>query len=134
MKFGTDGFRGRADESVTPDFCLKLGFHTGTIIKNRGYDSIILGKDTRVSGYMLESALQAGFISAGVDVKLAGPIPTPAVSFLTATYSGQFGVVISASHNPFYDNGIKFFNKFGRKISEELEKEIEKKLKNRLHL
>ena len=128
MKFGTDGFRGRADESVTPDFCLKLGFHTGTIIKNKGYDSIILGKDTRVSGYMLESALQAGFISAGVDVKLAGPIPTPAVSFLTATYSGQFGVVISASHNPFYDNGIKFFNKFGRKISEELEKEIEKKL------
>ena len=72
--------------------------------------------------------LQAGFISAGIDVKLAGPIPTPAVSFLTATYSGQFGVVISASHNPFYDNGIKFFNKFGRKISEELEKEIEKKL------
>ena len=128
MKFGTDGFRGRADESVTPDFCLKLGFHTGTIIKNKGYDSVILGKDTRVSGYMLESALQAGFISAGVDVKLAGPIPTPAVSFLTATYSGQFGVVISASHNPFYDNGIKFFNKFGRKISEELEKEIEKKL------
>ena len=128
MKFGTDGFRGRADESVTPDFCLKLGFHTGTIIKNKGYDSIILGKDTRVSGYMLESALQAGFISAGVDVKLAGPIPTPAVSFLTATYSGQFGVVISASHNPFYDNGIKFFNKFGRKISEELEQEIEKKL------
>ena len=117
MKFGTDGFRGRADESITPDFCLKLGFHTGTIIKNKGYDSIILGKDTRVSGYMLEAALQAGFISAGVDVKLAGPIPTPAVSFLTATYSGQFGVVISASHNPFYDNGIKFFNKYGRKIS-----------------
>jgi len=128
MKFGTDGFRGRADESVTPDFCLKLGFHTGTIIKDKGYDSIILGKDTRVSGYMLEAALQAGFISAGVDVKLAGPIPTPAVSFLTATYSGQFGVVISASHNPFYDNGIKFFNKFGRKISKELEEEIEKRL------
>ena len=128
MKFGTDGFRGRADESVTPDFCLKLGFHTGTIVKDKGYDSIILGKDTRVSGYMLEAALQAGFISAGVDVKLAGPIPTPAVSFLTATYSGQFGVVISASHNPFYDNGIKFFNKFGRKISKELEEEIEKRL------
>ncbi|MAI03011.1 MAG: phosphoglucosamine mutase [Rickettsiales bacterium TMED289] len=128
MKFGTDGFRGRADKSVTPDFCLKLGFHTGTIIKDKGYDSIILGKDTRVSGYMLEAALQAGFISAGVDVKLAGPIPTPAVSFLTATYSGQFGVVISASHNPFYDNGIKFFNKFGRKISKELEEEIEKRL------
>ncbi len=128
MRFGTDGFRGRADESVTPDFCLKLGFHTGTIIKDKGYDSIILGKDTRVSGYMLEAALQAGFISAGVDVKLAGPIPTPAVSFLTATYSGQFGVVISASHNPFYDNGIKFFNKFGRKISKELEEEIEKRL------
>ena len=132
MKFGTDGFRGRADESVTPDFCLKLGFHTGQIIKSKGYDSIILGKDTRVSGYMLEAALQAGFISAGVDVKLAGPIPTPAVSFLTATYSGQFGVVISASHNPFYDNGIKFFNKFGRKISEELEEEIEKRLNNQI--
>ena len=132
MKFGTDGFRGRADESVTPDFCLKLGFHTGTIIKSKGYDSIILGKDTRVSGYMLEAALQAGFISAGVDVKLAGPIPTPAVSFLTATYSGQFGVVISASHNPFYDNGIKFFNKFGRKISEELEEEIEKRLNDQI--
>ena len=128
MKFGTDGFRGRSDEAVTPDFCLKLGFHTGTIIKEKGYDSIILGKDTRVSGYMLESALQAGFISSGIDVKLAGPIPTPAVSFLTATYSGQFGVVISASHNPFYDNGIKFFNKFGRKISGELEAEIEKRL------
>ena len=128
MKFGTDGFRGRADESVTPDFCLKLGFHTGTIIKNKGYDSIILGKDTRVSGYMLEAALQAGFISAGIDVKLAGPIPTPAVSFLTATYSGQFGVVISASHNPFYDNGIKFFNKYGRKISKELEADIENRI------
>lgn len=128
MKFGTDGFRGRADESVTPDFCLKLGFHTGTIIKNKGYDSIILGKDTRVSGYMLEAALQAGFISAGIDVKLAGPIPTPAVSFLTATYSGQFGVVISASHNPFYDNGIKFFNKYGRKISRELEADIENRM------
>ena len=128
MKFGTDGFRGRADESITPDFCLKLGFHTGTIIKNKGYDSIILGKDTRVSGYMLEAALQAGFISAGVDVKLAGPIPTPAVSFLTATYSGQFGVVISASHNPFYDNGIKFFNKYGRKISKELEADIENRI------
>ena len=130
MKFGTDGFRGRADESVTPDFCLKLGFHTGTIIKNKGYDSIILGKDTRVSGYMLEAALQAGFISAGIDVKLAGPIPTPAVSFLTATYSGQFGVVISASHNPFYDNGIKFFNKYGRKISKELEADIENRIDN----
>jgi len=128
VKFGTDGFRGRADESVTPDFCLKLGFHTGTIIKNKGYDSIILGKDTRVSGYMLEAALQAGFISAGIDVKLAGPIPTPAVSFLTATYSGQFGVVISASHNPFYDNGIKFFNKYGRKISRELEADIENRM------
>ena len=128
MKFGTDGFRGPTDTKITPDFCLNLGFHTGCIIKDKGYDSVIIGKDTRVSGYMLESALQAGFISAGIDVKLAGPIPTPAVSFLTATYAGQFGVVISASHNPFEDNGIKFFNRHGRKISEGLEKEIEARL------
>ena len=128
MKIGTDGFRGPADTIITPDFCLGLGFHTGSIIKEKGYDSVIIGKDTRVSGYMLEAALQAGFISAGIDVKLAGPIPTPAVSFLTATYAGQFGVVISASHNPFYDNGIKFFNRHGRKISEDLEKEIESRL------
>ena len=130
MKFGTDGFRGPADTLITPDFCLKLGFHTGSVIKEKGYDSVIIGKDTRVSGYMLESALQAGFISAGIDVKLAGPIPTPAVSFLTATYAGQFGVVISASHNPYYDNGIKFFNRFGRKISADLEQKIEERLKD----
>ena len=130
MKFGTDGFRGNSDTVITPNFCLSLGFHTGTVIKQKGYDSVIIGKDTRVSGYMLESALEAGFISAGVDVKLAGPIPTPAVSFLTATYAGQFGVVISASHNPYYDNGIKFFNRYGRKISQELEHEIEKRLQN----
>ena len=130
MKFGTDGFRGPADTVITPEFCLSLGFHTGSIIKEKGYDSVIIGKDTRVSGYMLEAALQAGFISAGIDVKLAGPIPTPAVSFLTATYAGQFGVVISASHNPFADNGIKFFNRHGRKISRELEKEIENRLQN----
>lgn len=130
MKFGTDGFRGPSDSKITPDFCLSLGFHTGTVIKEKGYDSVIIGKDTRVSGYMLEAALEAGFISAGIDVKLAGPIPTPAVSFLTATYAGQFGVVISASHNPYYDNGIKFFNRYGRKISEELEHEIEERLQN----
>ena len=130
MKFGTDGFRGPSDTEITPDFCLRLGFHTGTVIKQKGYDSVIIGKDTRVSGYMLEAALEAGFISAGIDVKLAGPIPTPAVSFLTATYTGQFGVVISASHNPYYDNGIKFFNRHGRKISQELEREIEGRLQN----
>ena len=130
MKFGTDGFRGPSDSKITPNFCLSLGFHTGTVIKEKGYDSVIIGKDTRVSGYMLEAALEAGFISAGIDVKLAGPIPTPAVSFLTATYAGQFGVVISASHNPYYDNGIKFFNRYGREISEELEHEIEERLQN----
>ena len=130
MKFGTDGFRGNSDTEITPNFCLSLGFHTGPVIKQKGYDSVIIGKDTRGSGYMLESALEAGFISAGVDVKLAGPIPTPAVSFLTATYAGQFCVVISASHNPYYDNGIKFFNRYGRKISQELEHEIEKRLQN----
>ena len=130
MKFGTDGFRGPSDTEITPDFCLKLGFHTGNVIKEKGYDSVIIGKDTRVSGYMLEAALEAGFISAGIDVKLAGPIPTPAVSFLTATYAGQFGVVISASHNLYYDNGIKFFNRYGRKISTDLEQEIEERLVN----
>ena len=93
MRFGTDGFRGPIETEITPEFCLNLGFHTGKIILEKGYDSVIIGKDTRVSGYMLEAALQAGFISSGVDVKLAGPIPTPAVSFLTATYAGQFGVV-----------------------------------------
>ena len=127
MRFGTDGFRGATDEWITPEF-LRLSFHTGKVIASKGYDSVIIGKDTRVSGYMLESALQAGFISAGIDVKLAGPIPTPAVSFLTATYPGQFGVVISASHNPFEDNGIKFFNRHGRKISEDLERVIENEL------
>ena len=130
MKFGTDGFRGPSDTKITPDFCLSLGFQTGSVIKEKGYDSVIIGKDTRVSGYMLEAALEAGFISAGINVKLAGPIPTPAVSFLTATYAGQFGVVISASHNPYYDNGIKFFNRYGRKISEDLEHEIEERLHN----
>ena len=130
MKFGTDGFRGPSDTKITPNFCLSLGFHAGSVIREKGYDSVIIGKDTRVSGYMLEAALEAGFISAGIDVKLAGPIPTPAVSFLTATYAGQFGVVISASHNPYYDNGIKFFNRYGRKISEELELEIEDRLQN----
>ena len=128
MKYGTDGFRGPVDTHVTSEFCLKLGFHTGCLLKDKGYESVIIGKDTRVSGYMLESALQAGFISAGIDVKLAGPIPTPAVSFLTSTYSGQFGVVISASHNPFQDNGIKFFNRHGRKISEEFENLITEKV------
>ena len=113
MRFGTDGFRGPIETDITPEFCLNLGYHTGKIILEKGYDSVIIGKDTRVSGYMLESALQAGFISSGIDVKLAGPIPTPAVSFLTATYAGQFGVVISASHNPYEDNGIKFFNRHG---------------------
>ena len=128
MRFGTDGFRGPIETEITPEFCLNLGFHTGKIILEKGYDSVIIGKDTRVSGYMLEAALQAGFISSGVDVKLAGPIPTPAVSFLTATYAGQFGVVISASHNPYQDNGIKFFNRHGRKVTENLEQEIEKRL------
>ena len=132
MKFGTDGFRGPVETDITPEFCLKLAHHTGKIILEEGYDSVIIGKDTRVSGYMLESALQAGFISSGVNVKLAGPIPTPAVSFLTATYQGQFGVVLSASHNPYFDNGIKFFNRFGRKISEDLEKRIESKFNDKI--
>ena len=101
MKFGTDGFRGPADSVITPDFCLRLGFHTGAVIKEKGYDSVIIGKDTRVSGYMLESALQAGFLSVGVNVRLLGPLPTPGVAYLTKSLRNQCGVVISASHNDY---------------------------------
>ena len=128
MKFGTDGFRGPADTVITPEFCLSLGFHTGSIIKAKGYDSVIIGKDTRVSGYMLESALQAGFIAAGVNVRLLGPLPTPGVAYLTRSLRNQFGLVISASHNNYLDNGIKLFAGTGEKISKDAEKKIEKLL------
>ena len=126
-KFGTDGIRGPVDTTMNPLFVTKLGWAAGTILLEEGISKVLIGKDTRISGYMLESALQAGFIASGIDVVLLGPLPTPGVSFL-ASSNKQAGVVISASHNLFEDNGIKFFNKDGQKFSSELEKRIETKL------
>ena len=128
LKFGTDGIRGPVESVVTPDACLKIGHATGLTMKELGWDTVVIGKDTRVSGYMLEAALQAGFIAAGVNVRLLGPIPTPGVAYLTKTLRNKFGVVISASHNDFLDNGIKIFNEDGEKISRDIEKRIEKHL------
>lgn len=127
--FGTDGVRGRVGEfPITPDFVMKLGFAAGCVfkknIKNRR-PSVLIGKDTRISGYMLESALETGFLAAGMDSYLVGPLPTPAVAYLTKTLRMDVGVVISASHNLFYDNGIKFFNSEGIKLSDNLELDIE---------
>ena len=128
LKFGTDGIRGPVESVVTPDACLRIGHATGLAMKELGWDTVVIGKDTRVSGYMLEAALQAGFIAAGVNVRLLGPIPTPGVAYLTKTLRNKFGVVISASHNDFLDNGIKIFNEDGEKISRDIEKRIEKHL------
>ena len=126
-KFGTDGIRGPVTSTMNPLFVTKLGWAAGSVLKEEGLSKVLIGKDTRISGYMFESALQAGFISAGMDVTLLGPLPTPGVSYL-ANSNNQVGLVISASHNLFEDNGIKFFNKDGQKFSAELEKRIETKL------
>ena len=126
-KFGTDGIRGPVTSTMNPLFVMKLGWAAGTVLLEEGISKVLIGKDTRISGYMFESALQAGFISAGMDVTLLGPLPTPGVSYL-ANSNNQVGAVISASHNLFDDNGIKFFNKDGHKFSIELEKRIETKL------
>lgn len=129
--FGTDGIRGRVgDFPITPQFVMNLGYAAGRVLAsaehNKGERSaVLIGKDTRISGYMLESALQAGLIAAGVDVYLAGPIPTPAVAYLTRTLRLQAGIVISASHNPYEDNGIKFFSATGSKLPDEIEHAIE---------
>ena len=124
--FGTDGVRGSIDNEVNPESVLKLGHAAGRHFKKRGINTLVIGKDTRISGYMLESALQAGIISSGVNVRLVGPMPTPAISYLVSTFKGHAGVVISASHNSFEDNGIKFFDENGEKLSIENEREIEK--------
>ena len=126
--FGTDGIRGRVGHSpVSPEEVLKIGWAAGTALKALGRGSqVVLGKDTRVSGYLFESLLQAGFIAAGVDTALTGPLPTPAIAHLTKTIRASAGVVISASHNPYYDNGIKFFQSNGHKFDDALEQEIEK--------
>ena len=126
-KFGTDGIRGPVDSTMNPLFVTKLGWAAGSVLKEEGISRVLIGKDTRISGYMLESALQAGFISSGMDVTLLGPLPTPAVAYL-AKSNNQVGVVISASHNLFEDNGIKFFTRDGHKFSSDLEKRIELKI------
>ena len=124
--FGTDGIRGPINDNTNPEFVLKLGWAAGKVFSEMGISSVIIGKDTRISGYLLETAIQSGFISAGVDVKLVGPLPTPAISFLANSFKNAAGVVISASHNSYLDNGIKFFDNRGKKLSEELENKIEK--------
>ncbi|APR05761.1 phosphoglucosamine mutase [Thauera chlorobenzoica] len=133
--FGTDGVRGRVGEvPITPEFVMRLGYAAGVTLVAREklpageHPAVLIGKDTRISGYMLEAALEAGFSAAGVDVILAGPIPTPAVAYLTRALRLQAGVVISASHNPFYDNGIKFFSAGGAKLADAVEAEIESRL------
>ncbi len=125
--FGTDGIRGRLGEgAITPEFMVKLGWACGQVFKKSGSrNRVIIGKDTRISGYLFESALEAGLSAAGVDIRLLGPMPTPAVAYLTRTYRANAGVVISASHNPYQDNGIKFFSAQGMKLDDEVELEIE---------
>ncbi len=132
IKFGTDGIRGPVESVITPEVCLRIGHASGIVLKEMGWETVLIGKDTRVSGYMLESALQAGFIAAGINVRLLGPLPTPGVAYLTKSLRNQFGVVISASHNDYLDNGIKFFDGNGNKISKEAEKKIEKLLTGEL--
>jgi phosphoglucosamine mutase len=126
--FGTDGIRGRVgSDPMTVDFALRLASAAAQVLVPDG-GKVLIGKDTRVSGYMFESALEAGFVAAGVDVLLTGPLPTPAIAYLTNTTGSNFGIVISASHNPYYDNGIKFFDGEGRKLSDDTEDAIEGKI------
>ena len=134
LRFGTDGIRGPVETVITPEACLKIGHATGLVMKELGWNTVVIGKDTRISGYMLEAALQAGFIAAGVNVRLLGPLPTPGVAYLTKTLRNKFGLVISASHNDFLDNGIKIFNEDGEKISRDIEKRIEKHLSKKMAL
>src|SRR4051812_7751475 len=125
--FGTDGIRGTVGEApITPDFMLRLGHAVGQVLRQgERRPTVLIGKDTRISGYMIESALEAGFASAGVDVLLSGPLPTPGVAYLTRALRLDLGVVISASHNAYPDNGIKFFSARGEKLSDEWETEVE---------
>ncbi|MGY5450120.1 phosphoglucosamine mutase [Agarivorans sp. MS3-6] len=129
--FGTDGVRGKVGEyPITPEFALKLGWAAGKVLSSKGTRKVLIGKDTRISGYMLESALEAGLSAAGVQASFVGPMPTPAVAYLTRTFRAEAGIVISASHNPYYDNGIKFFSAGGTKLPDELELAIEAELDN----
>src|SRR5210317_2588409 len=124
--FGTDGIRGRVGQSpMTVDFIMKLGWAAGRVLSKKGRGLVVIGKDTRVSGYMFESALEAGLAAAGLDVLLLGPMPTPAIAYITQSQRASAGIVISASHNPYYDDGVKFFNGDGFKLPDETELEIE---------
>ncbi|NRA59734.1 MAG: phosphoglucosamine mutase [Psychrobium sp.] len=127
--FGTDGIRGKVGEGIiTPAFAMRLGYAAGKVLSKNGTNKVIIGKDTRISGYMLESALEAGLSAAGIDIAFVGPMPTPAVAYLTRTFRAEAGIVISASHNPYYDNGIKFFSSNGTKLDDDLELAIEAEL------
>ena len=132
--FGTDGIRGKVGvKPITPDFVMRLGYAAGKVLAQRDQSgttkpTVLIGKDTRVSGYMLEAALEAGFAAAGVDVMLSGPMPTPAIAYLTRALRLSAGVVISASHNPYDDNGIKFFSAQGTKLPDDVELAIEAEL------
>ena len=132
--FGTDGIRGKVGTSpITPDFVMKLGWAVGRVLaKSGGGSRVLIGKDTRISGYMFESALEAGLSAAGVDILLLGPMPTPGIAYLTRTFRAQAGIVISASHNPYDDNGIKFFANNGMKLADEIEERIEAELEKPL--
>lgn len=131
--FGTDGIRGTVGQgSINPEFILKLGWAVGRVLTNDNRGRVIIGKDTRISGYMFESALEAGLTAAGIDSLLLGPMPTPAVAYLTRTLHADAGIVISASHNPFMDNGIKFFSSKGTKLSDEVELAIEAELEKNM--
>ena len=124
--FGTDGVRGKVGSyPITPDFALKLGWAAGKVLASQGSKMVLIGKDTRISGYMLESALEAGLAAAGLSAAFTGPMPTPAIAYLTRTFRAEAGIVISASHNPYYDNGIKFFSAKGTKLPDEIEEAIE---------
>ena len=127
--FGTDGIRGEVGKfPITPEFIMKLGWAAGRVLGKQGQSKVLIGKDTRISGYMFESALEAGLSAAGVDILLLGPMPTPGIAYLTRTLRADAGIVISASHNPYYDNGIKFFNGQGSKLGDEIELAIEAEL------
>lgn len=124
--FGTDGIRGKVGENlINPEFVMKLGWAAGKVLAGQGTNKVLIGKDTRISGYMLESALEAGLSAAGINIGLLGPMPTPAIAYLTKTFRSEAGIVISASHNPYYDNGIKFFSADGMKLDDDIEMAIE---------
>ncbi len=131
--FGTDGIRGRVgDYPITAEFMLKLGWAVGCVLQTQGFNKVVIGKDTRISGYMFESALEAGLSAAGVNIALLGPMPTPGIAYLTRTLHACAGIVVSASHNPYYDNGIKFFSRNGQKLPDVTELRIEELLEQPL--